>query len=511
MATTITMPQLGETVTEGTVAQWLKKPGDSIEKYEAFVEVSTDKVNAEVPAPVTGVLREIIVQEGETVPTGAPIAIIDEVGSVPGASPAPAAPAHGSSPSEFVAAAAQVVPSSYGAPGSGPGVPNVPSAAEAVRQGSDEPVPGGNLGVPTGSYTAVGPNGSSNGSNGSASANGASAGRGASANTADVLRGVSPAVRRLAREHDVDITAVRGTGTNGRVTADDIVAAAKSGPSAAAAAYLNGDNAEYTARQSAPAAPVPPAPAPAPVQAGGPAARATYGNPIAGQTIALSNARKLIAQRMVESVNTAPHAWTMVEIDVSNAWKWRLREKDAFERDQGVKLTFLPFFIRAVVESLAKYPLMNAKWTDDGIYVNREVNIGIAVALDGNLMVPVIRGADQLTIKGLALAANALIDKARNGKLGADDLQGGTFTVNNTGANGAILSAPILPPGTTGIVTMEAIVKRPIVTNDDAIVVRSMMNSCLSLDHRVVDGSVASGFMADLKRRVEAMGPTGAL
>jgi 2-oxoisovalerate dehydrogenase E2 component (dihydrolipoyl transacylase) len=503
MATTITMPQLGETVTEGTVAQWLKKPGDSVEKYEAFVEVSTDKVNAEVPAPVTGILREIIVQEGETVPTGAPIAIIDEVGAAP--APAPAQPAHGSSPSEFVAHAAAVAPSSYGAPGSGPGVPPVPSAAEAVRQGSDEPVPGGNLGVPVGSITANG-----------ASSNGASAnGRGAAANTPELLRGMSPAVRRLARENDVDIAAVRGTGANGRVTAEDILAAAKAGPSAAAAAYLNGDNAEYTARSAAPAAPAP-APAPAPAKPAPPAApatgaRATYANPVAGETIALSNARKLIAQRMVESVTTAPHAWTMVEIDVTTAWRWRMREKDAFERDNGVKLTFLPFFIRAVVESLAKYPLMNAKWTDDGIYVNREVNIGIAVALDGNLMVPVIRGADQLSIKGIALAANALIDKARRGKLGADDLHGGTFTVNNTGANGAILSAPILPPGTTGIITTEAIVKRPVVTAEDAIVVRSMMNSCLSLDHRVVDGSVASGFLADVKRRVEAMGPTGSL
>jgi 2-oxoisovalerate dehydrogenase E2 component (dihydrolipoyl transacylase) len=447
MATTITMPQLGETVTEGTVAQWLKKPGDSIEKYEAFVEVSTDKVNAEVPAPVTGVLREIIVQEGETVPTGAPIAIIDEVGAAPApASAAPAPPAHGSSPSEFVAHAAAVAPSSNGA----------------------------------------------------------------AANTPDLLRGMSPAVRRLARENDVDIATVRGTGANGRVTAEDILAAAKAGPSAAAAAYLNGDNAEYTARTSAPAAPAPAPAKPAPA-APATGARATYANPVAGETIALSNARKLIAQRMVESVTTAPHAWTMVEIDVTKAWQWRNRAKDAFERDNGVKLTFLPFFIRAVVESLAKYPLMNAKWTDDGIYVNREVNIGIAVALDGNLMVPVIRNADQLSIKGIALAANALIEKARRGKLGADDLQGGTFTVNNTGANGAILSAPILPPGTTGIITTEAIVKRPMVTAEDAIVVRSMMNSCLSLDHRVVDGSVASGFLADVKRRVEAMGPTGAL
>ena len=176
-----------------------------------------------------------------------------------------------------------------------------------------------------------------------------------------------------------------------------------------------------------------------------------------------------------------------------------------------MKLTFLPFFIRAVVESLAAYPLMNARFTDAGIHVNKDVHVGIAVALEGNLMVPVIRNADRLSIKGIALAADALISKARRGKLGADDLTGGTFTVNNTGANGSIMSAPIINGGQAGIVTMEAIVKRPVVTADDAIAVRSMMNVCLSLDHRVVDGAIASGFLVDLKRRLEALGPGGAL
>jgi len=201
----------------------------------------------------------------------------------------------------------------------------------------------------------------------------------------------------------------------------------------------------------------------------------------------------------------------MVEVDVTNVWKWRAREKDAFEKTYGVKLTLLPFFMRAVVESLAVYPLMNSSWTDDGIVVHKAANIGMAVAVDANLIVPVVRNADQLSIKGLALAAGELIDKARRGKLGADDLSGGTFTVNNTGANGSVLSAPILVPGQTGIVTMEAVVKRPIVRDDDAIVVRSMMNVCMSLDHRTVDGAVASGFLADLKRRLEAMGPSGSL
>ncbi|MDB5073220.1 MAG: pdhC 2 [Candidatus Eremiobacteraeota bacterium] len=511
MATTITMPQLGETVTEGTVAQWLKKPGDSVEKYEAFVEVSTDKVNAEVPSPVTGVIRELIVKEGETVPTGAPIAIIDDVAA--GAeTPAPNGSA---SPSEQVAASA----------GS--------SNAEANRQASDEPVPGGNVGLGGPAYDSP-----SNGARGGppntiATNNGANAphkviGHDGGSSPQKIIthdgasiNGVrtSPAVRRLAREHQVDLARVSGTGDNGRITANDILAAAKAGPSAGVAATIGADNAEYVApasvqRAAAPAAPPAAAPATAPA-ASAPkppgTAKPSDANAQPGELIPLTPVRKIIAQRMVESKHTAPHAWTMTEVDVTNVWKWRAREKDAFEKAYGVKLTLLPFFIRAAVESLAAFPLMNASFTDEGIRVHRDVNVGIAIAADGVLVVPVIRHADQLSIKGIALAAGELIDKGRRGKLGADDLAGGTFTVNNTGANGSILSAPILVPGQTGIVTTEAIVKRPVVREDDAIAVRSMMNVCLSLDHRVVDGAVASGFLSDLKKRLEAMGPAGSL
>ena len=465
MPTTITMPQLGETVTEGTVAQWLKKPGDSVEKYEAFVEVSTDKVNAEVPAPVSGIIRELIVKEGETVPTGAPIAIIDEIGVA--ATPAPNGSA---SPSEQVASL----------------------AAEANHQASDEPVPGGNVGLGGVSYTAPRPAYNGNGS--------------AAVVTAPGGLRVSPAVRRLAREHSIDLGRVRGSGDGGRITANDILAAAKAGPSAGVAATISADNAEFTAPRASAAVASPPSPAPAPA-----VGKSRYSGARPGDLIPLTQARKIIAQRMVDSKHTAPHAWTMVEVDVTNVWKWRAREKDAFERDYGVKLTLLPFFVRAAVESLAAFPLMNASFTDEGIRVHREVNVGLAIAADGNLVVPVIRGADQLTIKGLALAAGALIERGRRGKLGADDLAGGTFTVNNTGANGSVLSAPILVPGQTGIVTTEAIVKRPVVRDDDAIAVRSMMNVCLSLDHRVIDGTASNAFLSELKGRLERMGPTGDL
>jgi 2-oxoisovalerate dehydrogenase E2 component (dihydrolipoyl transacylase) len=322
----------------------------------------------------------------------------------------------------------------------------------------------------------------------------------------------SPAVRRLAREHQIDLARVSGTGANGRITANDILAAAKAGPSAGVAATITADNAEYTSPPLQAAAPAPQAAAVAPAaSSGGATGRAAARPAQPGDLIPLTQARKIIAQRMVESKHTAPHAWTMTEVDVTNVWKWRAREKDAFEKAYGVKLTLLPFFVRAAVESLAAFPLMNASFTDEGIRVHRDVNVGLAIAAGGNLIVPVIRHADQLSIKGLALAAGALIEKARSGKLGADDLAGGTFTVNNTGANGSILSAPILVPGQTGIVTTEAVVKRPVVRDDDAIAIRSMMNVCLSLDHRVVDGAVASGFLSDLKKRLEAMGPAGSL
>jgi len=482
MATTITMPQLGETVTEGTVAQWLKRPGDSVEKYEAFVEVSTDKVNAEVPSPVSGVIRELIVKEGETVPTGAPIAIIDDVASDVQAPPTALRQAQGDmgSPSEQVAAAAQRPSTSSGQA----------TNAEANRQGDDEPVPGGNVGTGGPSFSAP------------ATSNGA-AGNGSAGGTAPGVR-TSPAVRRLAREHRVDLAAVRGTGDNGRITANDILAAASAGPSAGVAATIGADNAEYIAPAATVVAP-PSSTAPKPP------VKPSYSSARPGDLIPLTQARRIIAQRMVDSKRTAPHAWTMTEVDVTNVWKWRAREKDAFEKSTGVKLTLLPFFVRAVVESLAAFPLMNASFTDEGIRVHRDVNIGLAIAADGNLVVPVLRHADQLSIRGIALAAGELIDKARRGRLGADDLAGGTFTVNNTGANGSILSAPILVPGQAGIVTSEAVVKRAVVRDDDAIAVRSMMNVCMSLDHRVIDGAVASGFLSDLKKRLEAMGPSGSL
>ncbi|MBV8282410.1 MAG: 2-oxo acid dehydrogenase subunit E2, partial [Candidatus Eremiobacteraeota bacterium] len=333
-----------------------------------------------------------------------------------------------------------------------------------------------------------------------ASGNGASSSTLETSEVESAARGASPAVRRLAREHHIDIRTIRGSGANGRVTAQDILAAARNVVAPAAAA-----------------APVVPPPSAAPPVVPGATHTSSYAQPIPGTYVPLSQARRIIAERMVESKHTAPHAWSMVEIDVTDVWQWRVREKDRFERETGYRLTLLPFFIRAVVRSLAEFPLMNAKYApatggnQPSIYVNPEVNVGIAIGLPANLVVPVVRHADKLSIKGLAIAAGELIDKARKGKLGVDDLSGGTFTVNNNGANGSWASAPIINAGQAGIVTMEAVVKQLVVRNDDSIAIRQMMNSCLSLDHRVVDGYVASGFLAALKRHLEAMGPQGEL
>ncbi|MBV8363445.1 MAG: 2-oxo acid dehydrogenase subunit E2 [Candidatus Eremiobacteraeota bacterium] len=343
----------------------------------------------------------------------------------------------------------------------------------------------------------------------------ASAGNGATRDGAAALRGASPAVRRLAREHHIDISTLRGTGQNGRVTVDDVMAAARMGPAAAVGQAVASAAPPPAPPMQASAAQAPPAARASTTQA--PAAHpettetSTYAAPRPGTIIPLNQARRIIAQRMVESKQTAPHAWSMVEVDVTNLWKWRQREKEAFQRDHGSSLTLLPFFIRAVIESIGAFPLMNARFTDDGIYVHPDVNIGIAIGLPTNLVVPVIKHADKLSIRGLAIVAGQLIEKARNNKLNVDDLAGGTFTVNNNGANGSYASAPIINGGQAGIVTMEAVVRKPVVLRDDSIAIRSMMNCCLSLDHRVVDGYVASGYLADLKKRLEAMGPDGSL
>ncbi len=400
MAVKVVMPQLGESVTEGTIVRWIKKVGERVEKYEPLVEVMTDKVNAEVPAPTAGVLREILVPEGETVPVGRELAVIAEAGAEMEVVPAPPAAAEETP----VAAAPRTV------------------AADVVQQR------------------------------------------------------FSPIVRRLAQEYGVDLSQVKGTGIGGRVTKEDIL--------------------RYVAEREQAAAAVKAAPAPTPPRPETPAAAEE-------ETIPVSPMRRQIAQHMVRSYQTIPHAWLAMEADVTKLVRLRESVKEDFRRREGVDLTYLPFVVKAVVEALKEHPILNAVWAEDKIVLKKRINIGIAVALEDGLIVPVIKDADQKSIAGLARAIADLTERARGGRLTLDDVQGGTFTVNNTGALGSVISRPIINEPQVGILTSEAIVKRPVVV-DDAIAIRSVMFICLSFDHRVIDGLAASRFLQAVKRRLEA-------
>lgn len=415
----IKMPQLGESVTEGTVDKWLKHEGDFVKRDEPLVEVVTDKVNAEIPSPFEGKLVKISVTEGETVRVGAVIAQI-ETGAATATSAAPAAtpkPEAGSAHTETPAA-----PAGGQAP--------APSAPPAPRPTDGE-----------GEHVRL-----------------------------------SPAVRKLAAEHGIDPTTLRGSGLGGRVTRDDILAAVGSGAVATA----------------------PPAakPAPAPPRTDG--ARE--------ELVKLSVMRKSIAEHMVRSLATSPHAWTLQEIDVSALVRYREAEKESFMARHGTQLTYLPFVAQILCQVLKEFPWLNSTWTEEGVVLKRYINLGIAVSIPDGLIVPVIKDADKLGFTDLVKAINDLVQRARNKQLKPEEVQAGTFTLNNTGATGSIASQPIINQPQAAILTTESIVKRPVVVND-AIAIRHMMNMCLSFDHRIIDGMTAGQFLSTMKKRLEEWTP----
>jgi 2-oxoglutarate dehydrogenase E2 component (dihydrolipoamide succinyltransferase) len=481
MAADVVMPQMGESIFEGTITKWLKKPGDKVERDEPLFEISTDKVDAEIPSPSAGVLKEIKVKEGQTVPINTVVATID------GASGAAATPA----PAVTPAPAAKPEPPKPAA---------APAPAPAVRPGP--------VAVPAPQAAPA--------------AAAAPAREGARIHS-------SPLVRRMAKEHGIDLTSLSGTGAGGRISKQDIEAViAGGGPTPATA----GQPAELGAQPTATAAPyaepasvptpssrpatVPPPPvAPAPLAGGGPAAHGTQYVPALQLAVPrerlyfgnyevqpLSVMRTKIAEHMVASVHVSPHVYSVDEIDMTKVAALRAKSKAEFEERYETKLTFMPFFVKAAVNGLRAFPTLNASLDGTNVVLHKEINVGIAVALDWGLIVPVVKNADEKNILGIQRTLNDLAERARSKKLRPEEVQEGTFSITNPGVFGGLFGLPVISQPNVGIIGLGAIEKRPVVIND-SIAIRSMCYVTLSYDHRVVDGAIAHQFLHKVKDTLE--------
>jgi pyruvate/2-oxoglutarate dehydrogenase complex dihydrolipoamide acyltransferase (E2) component len=451
MTTPVTMPRLGESVAEGTIGAWLKQEGDYVELDESLAEIVTDKINAELPSPISGRLTRILVQADETVPVGTNIALIEESADVMESSSRP-----------------------VGAPQAAP----EPDAAP-VKSSSQVATP------VLHQQSAV-----SDGHAGSVHINGE-----------EERQRISPLARRLAREHGVDLNAISGTGTGGRVRKEDILAYVSQHRSS-----VQQPPAQVAARmyQGAPASLLTPPPAVQQPSVPAQLAQVTMAG-VDEEVIEPSRMRLAIAEHMVRSKRTSPHATTVVEVDMTNIAKWLDKNKADFKQREGYGISFVPFVIKAVCEGIRKFPLINSTWTEDNkIIVKKHINLGLAVATDVGLLVPTIHDADQYTLAGLAKQVNVLALRARANKLTVQDMQGSTFVVNNPGVFGTIISVPIINQPHAGILSMDAVVKRPVVIEDDAIAVRSMMYLCLSFDHRILDGAGAAGFLQAVRTKLQS-------
>jgi pyruvate dehydrogenase complex dihydrolipoamide acetyltransferase long form len=483
MAFELKMPKLGESVTEGTIGKWLKQPGDKVNKYDLLVEVQTDKVNTEIPSPVAGTLKEVKVEEGQTVPIGTLLAVFDTAdGEAAASAPQPsAAPQQQQAPAPV--AAQPPKPSQPGgaqAP-QGPGAP-------AARSAPGGPYPQGPSAVeppstPPARPTAPPPPQSPSPRPAPAAAATATAER---PDLSDIR--ATPAVRKLASEQGIDISQIEGTGLAGRVSrkdVEDFIAQRQSSQQQAAARVV-------PAQPAAPSqAPVRQAPVPS----------------LAGdQLVPLSQMRRAIANNMVQAW-TAPHAHAVMEVDMTDLMRYRERVRGEFQEREGFDLSPAAFIAKAVVEALRTVPSVNSSWTDQGLIRHRELNLGYAVALgEDGLIVPVIKDADGKSLAGLMRSIRDVVDRAKARRLTLDDLSGGTFTLNNTGPLGTIVSSPIVPPGQAAILSSESIRKRLVVTDEDAIAIRQMMNIVIGFDHRVVDGSTAARFLTAVRDWLQTVG-----
>jgi len=454
MATDVVMPQMGESIFEGTITKWLKKPGDKVERDEPLFEISTDKVDAEIPSPSAGVLKEIKVNEGQTVPIQTVVAVIDGAGAT--------------------AAAPASVPAKAAAPTAAP----APAAVAPPPPPAPRPA---------------------------ASAPAASAPAAAPARAAGERIHSSPLVRRMAAEHGIDLATVPGTGAGGRISKQDVeaVIAAGGAPAAASASVA----AAAPARSTPP--PPPAASAPPPGVSGGqvhvafesavPREKIYFGN----YTVEpMSNMRQRIAEHMLASKRVSPHVYSVDEIDMTKVASLRAKSKEEFEQRYETKLTFMPFFVKAAVAGLRAFPTVNASLDGTNVVLHKEINIGIAVALDWGLIVPVVKGADEKNLLGIQRTLNDLAERARSKKLKPEEVQEGTFSITNPGVFGGLFGLPVISQPNVAILGLGAIEKRPVVIND-SIAIRSMCYVTLSYDHRVVDGAVAHQFLHRVKETLE--------
>jgi len=485
VATAVTMPQLGETVVEGTITKWLKTEGDTVERDEPLFEISTDKVDTEVPSPLAGKIVEIKVPEGETVQVGTELAIIDE-SSGSGNGQVKQAETQAEAPAEAEAEAPQPQaetpvggdqaeePQEQRAEKQDAGKSTAVATEERVTEQHEAPPPS--------TAPPAEPSGDGDGAR------------------SHIL---SPLVRRLAEENDIDLSQVRGTGTGGRITKKDIQAFIGQRGERPPMPEPQPMPQPEPAPQPIPQPPQPqPQPEPVPQPQPSPIPQPQMAASSREEEVPLTRMRQAIARNMVASIQTTARAWNAVEVNMENVVKVRTAAKDTFKQREGISLTYMPFVARAVCEALLAFPDVNAELREDKLVRKFYVNLGIAVALDEGLIVPVVKGADQMNVIGLARAINDIATRARSKKLNPDDVHGGTFTITNPGPFGSIMSVPVINPPQCGILAFDAIEKRVTVI-DDAIAIRHMVYLSMSWDHRIIDGATAAKFLGGLKQNLE--------